>query len=333
MADVSTGRQLSATKQALLAQRLRGRGAVATIQARAGGVAPPLSFAQERLWFMEQLVPGSAAHTIPVALRLRGALDAGALRLALGDVADRHEALRMCYLAGEDGRPEVRVREADGSQLPLRVLSVGSADAAQDLVGAAIAEPFDLATGPMARAVLVRLADDDHVLALAVHHIACDGWSADVLLADLFALYEARRGGRPPGFAELPVQYGDYAIRQREGLSGAADGDFAYWKRRLAALPTLDLVTDRPRPVEQTHGGAAHNFRLDRTLTRSVHDLARRHDATAYMVLLAGFQVLLGRYAAQHDFAVGSPIAGRPLPELEPLVGCFVNLLDRKSVV
>jgi amino acid adenylation domain-containing protein len=331
MTDVSTGGQLSAVKQALLAQRLRGRGAVATIQARAGGVAPPLSFAQERLWFMEQLVPGSAAHTIPVALRLRGELDAGTLGLALGDVADRHEALRMCYPAGEDGRPEVRVRGADGSRLPLRVLSAGSAEAAQDLVDAAITAPFDLAAGPVARAALVRLAADDHVLALAVHHIACDGWSVDILLADLFALYEARRGGRPPGFAELPVQYGDYAIRQREGLSGAADGDFAYWKRRLAALPTLDLVTDRPRPAEQTYGGAAHGFRLDRTLTRSVHDLARRRDATAYMVLLAGFQVLLGRYAAQPDFAVGSPVAGRPLPELEPLVGCFVNLLTMRA--
>jgi len=170
MADVSTGRQLSAVKQALLAQRLRGREAVATIQARAAGIAPPLSFAQERLWFMEQLVPGSAAHTIPVALRLRGALDAGALGLALGDVADRHEALRMRYPAGEDGRPEVRVGEADGSRLPLRVLSAGSA--------------------------LVRLADDDHVLALAVHHIACDGWSADILLADLFALAPVLRRGR-----------------------------------------------------------------------------------------------------------------------------------------
>ena len=116
MTDVSTPRQLSATKQALLAQRLRGRGAVPTIRARAAGVAPPLSFAQERLWFMEQLVPGSAAHTIPVALRLRGALDAGALGLALGDAADRHEALRMRYPAGEDGRPEVRVRDADGSR-------------------------------------------------------------------------------------------------------------------------------------------------------------------------------------------------------------------------
>ena len=331
MTDVSTARQLSAAKQALLAQRLRGRGAVATIRARAAGAAPPLSFAQERLWFMEQLVPGSAAHTIPVALRLRGALDADALGLALGDVADRHEALRMRYPAGEDGRPEVRVRAADGSRLPLRVLSAGSADAAQDLVGAAIAEPFDLATGPVARATLVRLADDDHVLALAVHHIACDGWSADILLADLFALYEARRGGRPPGFAELPVQYGDYAIRQRDGAPGAADGDFAYWERRLAALPTLDLVTDRPRPAEQTYGGTADGFRLDRTLTRSVHDLARQRDATPYMVLLAGFQVLLGRYAAQHDFAVGSPVAGRPLPELEPLVGCFVNLLTMRA--
>ena len=133
-----------------------------------------------------------------------------------------------------------------------------------------ISAPFDLATGPVARAALVRLADDDHVLVLAVHHIACDGWSVDILLADLFALYEARRDGRPPGLAELPVQYGDYAIRQRDGLSAAnanaananaananaananaADGDFAYWKRHLAALPTLDLITDRPRPAEQ----------------------------------------------------------------------------------
>ena len=331
MTDVSTGRQLSAAKQALLAQRLRGRGAVATIRARPAGVAPPLSFAQERLWFMEQMVPGSAAHTIPVALRLRGALDAGALELALGDVADRHEALRMRYPAREDGRPEVWVCEPDGLQLPLRVLSAGSADEAQDLVDAAIAEPFDLATGPVARAALVRLADDDHVLALAVHHIACDGWSADILLADLFALYEARRGGRPPGLAGLPVQYGDYAIGQRDGLSGAADGDFAYWKRRLAALPTLDLVTDRPRPAEQTYEGTAHGFRLDAALTQSVRDLARRYDATPYMVLLAGFQALLGRYAGQHDFAVGSPVAGRPLPELEPLVGCFVNLLTMRA--
>jgi amino acid adenylation domain-containing protein len=331
MTDVSTPRQLSATKQALLAQRLRGRGAVPTIRARPAGVAPPLSFAQERLWFMEQLVPGSAAHTIPVALRLRGALDAGALELALGDVADRHEALRMRYPAGEDGRPEVRVCEPDGLQLPLRVLSGGSADAARDLVDAAIAEPFDLAAGPVARAALVRLADDDHVLALAVHHIACDGWSADILLADLFALYQARRGGRPPGLAGLPVQYGDYAIGQRDGLSGAADGDFAHWQRRLAALPTLDLVTDRPRPPEQTYDGTAHGFRLDPALTGSVRDLARRYDATPYMVLLAGFQALLGRYAGQHDFAVGSPVAGRPLPELEPLVGCFVNLLTMRA--
>src|SRR3984957_18100250 len=331
MTDVSTPRQLSATKQALLAQRLRGRGAVATIRARPAGVAPPLSFAQERLWFMEQLVPGSAAHTIPVALRLRGALDAGALELALGDVADRHEALRMRYPAGVPGRPEVLVCDPDELRLPLRVLSAGSADEAQDLVDAAIAEPFDLAAGPVARAALVRLADDDHVLALAVHHIACDGWSADILLAELFALYEARRGGRPPGLPAPSVQYGDFATGQRDGLPGAADGDFAYWKRRLAGLPTLDLVTDRPRPAEQTYDGTAHGFRLDRALTRSVHDVARQRDATPYMVLLAGFQVLLGRYAGQRDFAVGSPVAGRPLPELEPLVGCFVNLLTMRA--
>jgi amino acid adenylation domain-containing protein len=325
--ELSTdGPPLSAAKQALLAQRLRRRASGPTIRRRPAGIAPPLSFAQERLWFMEQLVPGSAAHTIPIALRLRGALDAGVFELALRDLADRHEALRMCFPAGADDRPEVRVREA--GELPLSVVEADSTAAAQELVGAAIARPFDIATGPVARATLVRLADDDHVLALAVHHIACDGWSVDILLADLFALYEARRGA-PRRLAEPAIQYGDYAIRQRDGLSG--DGDFGYWKQQLAGLPTLDLITDRPRPAEQTHGGAAHGFRLDRTLTQSVNALARRHDATPYMVLLAAFQALLGRYADQDDFAIGSPVAGRPLPELEPLVGCFVNLLTMRA--
>lgn len=294
---------------------------------RAAGTVPPLSFAQERLWFMEQLAPGSAAHTVPVALRLRGALDPDAFGRALRDLAGRHETLRMSYPADTDDRPGIHVAAA--GEVPLRISDADSLDAAQDVVGAMIAEPFDIVRGPVARALLVRLADDDHVLALAVHHIACDGWSVDVLLTDLFALYEARLAGAPSTLPEPAIGYGDYAIWQRD--RPGYDTDHAYWAAQLAGLPTLDLVTDRIRPPEQTYNGAAHGFRLNRTLTDSVKALADRSQATPYMVLLAAFQALLARYTSQDDFAVGSPVAGRTLPELEPLVGCFVNMLTMRA--
>ena len=328
MTDLTSGpASLSVTKQTLLAQRLRRRGVASAIPRRAAETVPPLSFAQERLWFMEQLAPGSAAHAIPVALRLRGPLDADALRRALRDLADRHETLRMSYPADADDRPGIRVH-GDG-EVPLSTVAADSVAAAQDFVGAAIAEPFDIANGPVARAVLVSLASDDHVFALAIHHIAGDGWSVDVLLTDLFALYEAHRANAPSNLPEQSIGYGDYAIWQR-GRPGH-DADHAYWAGQLAGLPNLDLVTDRIRPPEQTYNGAAHGFRLDRTLTEAMKALADRNQATPYMVVLAAFQALLARYTSQNDFAIGSPVAGRTVPELEPLVGCFVNMLTMRA--
>ncbi|WP_344663979.1 amino acid adenylation domain-containing protein [Catenulispora yoronensis] len=328
MTDLTSGpSKLSTTKQSLLSQRLRQRATAPSIPRRPAETVPPLSFAQERLWFMEQFAPGSAAHTIPVAMRLHGPLDAEAFGRALRRLAERHETLRMSYPADADDRPVIRVHSS--AEVPLRVADAESLAAAQDLVGELIAESFDIERGPVARALLVRLAEDDHVLALAVHHIACDGWSVDVLLSDLFVLYEADQADVPSALPARSIDYGDYAIWQRDAPTH--DADHTYWAAQLAALPTLDLVTDRIRPPEQTYNGAAHSFSLDQTLTAALKDLADQTNATPYMVLLAAFQTLLAKYTSQDDFAVGTPVAGRPLTELEPLVGCFVNMLTMRA--
>jgi amino acid adenylation domain-containing protein len=314
---------LSATKQALLAQRLR-RGAAAvprrTIAARPGGDPPPLSHAQERLWFLEQFAPGTTQLTIPLTLRLRGRLDAGALAAALDAVVAAHDALRMRYPATSDGRPRVAV--AGDATLPLTVREAPDDAAATALVEEFLAVPFDLATGPVARALLVRLAADDHVLVIAVHHIAADGWSADLLLREVFARYD----GAPPPAPE--VGYGDYAAWQR-GLAPPLR-DLEFWRDRLAGLEPLDLPTDRPRPPERTYTGAACAFPLGPEVAAALARLGREHGATPYMTLLAGFAALLGRYAGTSDVAVGSPVAGRQAPELDGVIGCFVNMLTMR---
>ncbi|MFC6081926.1 non-ribosomal peptide synthetase/MFS transporter [Sphaerisporangium aureirubrum] len=314
---------LSATKQALLAQKLR-RGAAAvprrTITARPGGEPPPLSHAQERLWFLEQFAPGTTQLTIPLTLRLRGPLDADALAAALDAVAAGHDALRMRYPATWDGRPQVVV--AADVTLPLTVLDVPDDATARALVEGFLATPFDLTEGPVARALLVRLDAEDHVLVIATHHIASDGWSADLLLREVFTRYE---GGTPP----VPeVGYGDYAAWQR-GLA-PSERDLAFWRDRLAGLEPLDLPSDRPRPPERTYGGAACGFPLGPELAGALAELGRAHGATPYMTMLAAFTALLGRYAGTGDVAVGSPVAGRQVPELDGVVGCFVNMLTMR---
>ncbi|MEV0381245.1 amino acid adenylation domain-containing protein [Nonomuraea sp. NPDC050643] len=315
--------ELTEAQRALLTQRLRRRGSAATIPALPGGQAPPLSYAQERLWFMEQYAPGNPAHTIPFVRRLRGPLAADLLGDALNRVAARHQPLRTRFPVSDDGQPEVAVSAA--VTVPLTVADLtsspaaGSADEARALADRFLAEPFDLVTGPVIKALLVRLAADDHVLAIAVHHIAADGWSANILLREVLTCYD----GGP--LADLPVTYGDFAAWQRARPGGA--DDVAYWRERLAGLPPLELPTDFPRPPELTHLGAAHSFAVDPALVARLERLGREHGATPYMVLLAAFAVLLGRYAGQEDVAVGSPVAGRSLPELDGLVGCFVNML------
>ncbi len=313
---------LSARKQALLAERLR-RGAAAarqTIPPRPAGSEVPLSYAQERLWFLDQFVPGNAALTIPLALRIGGRLDPELLAGALDAVVARHEALRMRFPSDQDGVPQVAVTEPTG--MPLSILDAADPAAARALADEFLAEPFDLATGPVVRALLVRLAADDHVLAIALHHIAGDGWSTDLLVREIFGRYA---GDEMP---DPTVRYGDYAAWQRGTPPPARD--LEYWQRQLAGLSQLDLPTDRPRPPKQTYRGAAHDFTLGREESDRLGVLARAHGATAYMTLLAGFAALLGRYAGTDDVAVGSPVAGRALPELDGLVGCFLNMLTMR---
>ncbi|WP_433495896.1 amino acid adenylation domain-containing protein [Micromonospora sp. CA-248089] len=315
-----------AARQALIAKRLRARqtAPAARITPRPSGAEVPLSYAQERVWFMDQLAPGEAAYHIAVPLRVRGPLDVDALRAALTALADRHESQRTRFPADADGRPTVVI--ADAVDVPLTVVDAPDEAAAQALVNAAAAEPFDLANGPLLRALLIRLAADDHVLFLAQHHIVGDGWSVDVLLRDLITLY---RGGEPPA---LPIQYGDFAVWEAQELDGPqARAHVDYWKQRLAGITPLELPLDRPRPATQTYRGDFVEFQLDPAATEALNTLTRDSGGTLFMTLLAAYQVLLARHAGQDDFAIGASVAGRSAPELENVVGMFINMLPLRA--
>ncbi|SCG74711.1 non-ribosomal peptide synthetase/MFS transporter [Micromonospora coxensis] len=315
-----------AARAALIAQRLRRRQAAPTarITPRPEGAPVPLSYAQERVWFMDQIAPGEAAYHIAVPLRVRGPLDVTALRAALAALTARHESLRTRFPADADGRPTAVIEES--VTVPLTIVDAPDEAAAQALVEAAAAEPFDLVTGPLLRALLIRLADDDHVLFLGKHHIVGDGWSVDVLLRDLITCY---RGGEPPA---LPVQYGDFAHWEARELDGpAAREHLDWWKRRLAGITPLELPLDRPRPATQTYRGDFVEFQVDRAVTDGLAALTRECGGTLFMTLLAAYQVLLSRHARQDDFAVGASVAGRSAPELENVVGMFVNMLPLRA--
>ncbi|MFB6625081.1 amino acid adenylation domain-containing protein [Streptomyces sp. NPDC056374] len=318
---------LSDAKRELLRRRLAARAKPAAVIPRRGpGTPVPLSFAQERLWFMEQFAPGTSAYNIPVVRRLRGHLDTDALRGALDASVARHETLRSRYPATEDGRPLLVVDPPGPAAFTL--LEAADEHAAGRIVDEAAAVPFDLEEGPLFRSLLVRLADDDHVLLLLVHHSVSDGWSSEVLLGEVLRSYAAKVADAPDPLPELAVQYGDFALWQRERLSGERlAAELAHWGRELGGVEPLELAFSRSRPPRQTFEGAGYAFSVDRQLLDRLTALGDRHDATPHMVLLAAFQVLLSRYAGRRDFAVGSPVAGRPEPELEPLVGMFVNVL------
>ncbi|HVS00465.1 MAG TPA: amino acid adenylation domain-containing protein, partial [Thermoanaerobaculia bacterium] len=292
----------------------------------------PLSFAQQRLWFIDQLEPGTPLYNIPVALRVEGPLDSGVLALCLGEIVRRHEALRTVFAAPQ-GSPVQVIRApfpfelamVDLSELPeSRRETLASA-----LAGEEASRPFDLARGPLLRGLLLRLGGDDHVAALTMHHIVSDGWSMGILVREVTALYAAFTEGRPSPLPELPVQYADFAAWQRSWLHGEAlESEIAFWRRQLAGLPPrLELPTDRPRPAAQSFRGASRPVHLPAELTRQAQILGRREGATLFMVLLAAFQALLARYSGQQDLAVGTPGAGRSRVEIEGLIGFFVNTL------
>ncbi|HEX2202177.1 MAG TPA: amino acid adenylation domain-containing protein, partial [Longimicrobium sp.] len=292
----------------------------------------PLSFAQERLWFLDQLESDSAFYNIPTALRLSGALDVGALERALGEVVRRHESLRTTF-PEVDGAPVQAVAPFGGFALAVDDLSALDETRREAEVRRRVAEdagrPFDLAAGPLFRAALLRLGAEEHVLLLSMHHVVSDGWSFGVLFRELSALYEAYVAGEEPPLPELPVQYADFAVWQRAQLRGEAlERQLAYWKGRLTGAPALlELPTDRPRPAVQTYRGAEEAVELPAGLLERLETLGRGEGATLYMVLLGAFQLLLSKYAGTDDVVVGSPMAGRTRGEVEGLIGFFVNTL------
>ncbi|RKG94218.1 amino acid adenylation domain-containing protein, partial [Corallococcus sp. CA053C] len=298
------------------------------------GESLPLSFAQQRLWLLDQLQPGGSAYNIPSALRLDGALDVKALEQAFTELVRRHEALRTT-LHEEGGAPVQHIHAPTPLRLPVVDLSQHEASEteAQRLAQEEAARPFNLAQGPLLRARLLRLSERQHVLLLNLHHVVSDGWSTGVLVREVSALYEAFRQGRPSPLPELPIQYADYAVWQRSWLQGEVlERQVSWWKQQLTGAPhALELPTDFPRPpVQSTRGGAVH-FRLPVSVSQALEALGQKEGATLFMVLLASTQALLARYSGQDDVVIGTPIAGRRFSELEGLIGFFVNTLALRA--
>ncbi|WP_050859020.1 non-ribosomal peptide synthetase, partial [Burkholderia pseudomallei] len=304
----------------------------AAIPKAARGEPVPMSFAQQRLWFLARMGGLGDAYHMPIAVRLHGALDVDALQRALSRIVSRHDALRTTF-ALEGEQPVQRVHADDGAGLRLRIDDLrGCADAgarrARILAGQA-SEPFDLARGPLVRGALVREADDVHTLCVTIHHIVSDGWSIDVFRRELSELYRAFAGGQPDPLPPLPVQYADYAAWQQRGIGGAAlHAQAEYWRDALAGAPTLlELPTDRPRPPQPDYAGATVGLALDAPLTAGLRALARRHGATLFMTVFAAWSVLLSRLSRQTDVVIGTPSANRGHAQIEGLIGFFVNTI------
>jgi thioester reductase-like protein len=309
---------------------------------QAGQFRFPLSYPQLRLWFLEQLAPGDPAYHMPVALRLRGPLDVGALDRAFQAIVDRHEVLRTAF-AATAGEPEQVVGErlavttvladfsglADISRRDDDPGLDGSAGWGARAAGEVVRLPFDLSAAPLLRILLARLGPLEHTLIVAVHHMACDGWSVGVLAAELSELYAAALAGREPVLPELPVQYGDFAVWQREFLAGQRlDAVLAHWEQALAGAPrALDLPTDRSRLLT-TGTRAAHARRTMAPESAAGLDRAAgEHGASRFMAVLAAYGIALARAADTTDLVIGTPVAGRSRPEVRPLIGCFIDML------
>ncbi|MES1245585.1 MAG: amino acid adenylation domain-containing protein, partial [Acidobacteriota bacterium] len=293
--------------------------------------ALPLSFAQSRLWFLDQLEPGQATYNIPLALDLHGPLDTPALERALHALVERQESLRTTF-PWLDGRPVQVVGAPALEGLPKADLSglpeVDRLAVMAALESAAAREPFDLARGPLWRALLVRRSESEHTLVLVLHHIIADGWSLGVLFRDLGGAYAGAAA------ADLPVQYADFALWQREWLRGEAlERQLAFWRPRLEGLPALELATDHPRPSVPARRGAECSRALSQDLLASLRSFSGRRGATLFMTLIASLQALLYRYTGQRDFAIGSAVANRGASELEGLIGFFANTLVLRGAV
>ncbi|MBW3655740.1 MAG: non-ribosomal peptide synthetase, partial [Gemmatimonadetes bacterium] len=331
--------RLSPDQLDALVRRLRGAGAAsapaATIARRPGTGPCPVSFAQQRLWFIQQLDPRNVAYSIVGATRMEGPLDAGVLGRALDTVVQRHEALRTVFVLC-DGECVQQV--VDGMRVPLEVEDLrhvvpADQDAAVDRhARLEQARPFDLSAGPLLRAVLLWLAPERHVLLITMHHVIGDGWSRGIIVREVTTAYTALLNGEAPRLPELPIQYPDYAVWQRGHMRGALlDEQLGYWREKLGGAPAaLELPADHPRPPVQSFEGRTHRFPLPGAV-EALRALGREEDATLFMVLLAAYKTLLARYTGQGDLVVGTPVANRDRAETQGLVGFFVNTLPLRT--
>jgi amino acid adenylation domain-containing protein len=332
---------ISAARRLLLAKYLRGDVKQTADSPRAIAPLPPdavpqLSFAQERLWFLDQLNPDSAVYNVPLAVKLTGPIDAAALERSVNEIVRRHDALRTTF-ATCDGQPVPETRSE--LQVQLRIHDVSPLPAekrearAHSLLNEEAETPFDLTSGPLIRATLVELAEDQQIFLVVMHHIVSDGWSLVLFFQELSAIYDAFARGAESPLAALPVQYADYAAWQRQWLQGTTlQTQLNYWKKQLGGeLPVLELPTDQPRPAVQTFNGAREWLVLPEQLTESLLALSQREGVTPFITLLAIFKVLLCRYTGEEDVIVGSPIANRPQTETEAIIGFFLNNLALRS--
>jgi non-ribosomal peptide synthetase component F len=297
---------------------------------RRHGQPLPLSYAQQRLWFLQQLdARAGQAYLIPGALRLRGRLDSQAMKRALQRLLERHEVLRTRFVQQEDGSAAQWIELE--APIPLIEIDLSTHDQPEQAVLPHLEEeasrPFDLAQAPLVRARLLKLGEQEHVLLVTMHHVVSDGWSMGVMVREFSALYGAYAQGQDDPLAPLSVQYADYAVWQRRWLQGERQhAELQYWTQQLAGAPgLLELPTDRPRPAVQDLSGAHERFELSETDSQALHALAARHGATLHMVVLAAWAVLLGRLSGQDDVVIGTPVANRTRQEVEPLIGFFVN--------
>ncbi len=339
------GGRLTESQRAVLTAHLRQRDNLASgIPPRPAGLAElPLSYGQEQLWFLDQFAPGSATYNIPFALRLSGRLDVAALGRAVGGLRARHEALRTRLVARPDGRP-VQVVDLPppaspaGVRLEVTDLSGLDPDKQQaelrEFIDSAAVRPFSLADGPLLRTWLLRLADEEHVLLVVVHHVVFDGWSGGIFVRELAALYGAEVTGEPAGLAELPVQYADYALWERGRLQGTAlAGLEEHWRKVMAGFETVQFPTDRPRPAQDSFDGARVQHVTGPELLGRLRELSRREGATLFFTLMAGLLALLHRYTGQTDLVVGTASANRTRHEVGPLIGYLVNTLPVRADV
>jgi amino acid adenylation domain-containing protein len=327
---------LSPAKRALFELKLGEESARAaaeqTIPRRATRESAPLSFAQQRLWFLNQLEPDNPSYNEPKAVRLSGPLDVSSLHKALAHIVTRHESLRTTFVA-VDGNPVQIVGDGQALDLPVEDLrdcpDSTRAVEIDRLLRRMVLWPFDLSRDLMLRTLLLRLADEEHILLLVAHHIASDAWSSDILWRELATLYQCFTAGQASPLRPLPIQYADYAVWQRDRLQGEVlNAQITYWKHQLAAVPpVLNLPVREPRPAVQGYAGALQSLILPQEVTDDVKAFSRREGVTLFTTLLAVFQTLLHRYTAQDDIVVGSPTAGRSRIETEDLIGSFVNTL------